>query len=79
MSNVIGEQFWGRAVRASRDSQESGALFNFVATMLPLSHGLIPILQTASLNQKKSGSVPRLRRAGERSGVNVINRSDLSQ
>jgi len=26
VSSVIREQFWGRAVRASRDSQESGAL-----------------------------------------------------
>jgi len=30
--SVIREQFWGRAVRASRDSQESGALLIFVAT-----------------------------------------------
>jgi len=50
---VINEQFWGRAVRASRDSQESGALLNFVTTMSSLSHGLASILQTASLNQKK--------------------------
>ena len=40
---------------ASRDSQESGALLNFVATRLPLSHGLTPILQTGSLNQLASG------------------------
>jgi hypothetical protein len=60
MSNVIGEQFWGRAVRASRDSQESGALLNFVATRLPLSRGLTPILQTAWLNQKKFDPGPRL-------------------
>jgi hypothetical protein len=32
VSSVISEQFWGRAVRASRDSQESGALLNFGAT-----------------------------------------------
>jgi hypothetical protein len=36
--SVIREQFWGRAVRASRDSQESGALLIFVATRLLLSH-----------------------------------------
>ena len=26
-SSLVGEQFWGRAVQASRDSEESGALF----------------------------------------------------
>jgi len=26
----VGEQFWGRAARASGDSQESGRPFNFV-------------------------------------------------
>ena len=34
LSSVMSEQFWGRAVRASRDSQESGALLNFVANQV---------------------------------------------
>src|ERR1022692_1418804 len=33
------EQFWGRAVRASRDSSESGALLNFWAAV-SRAHGL---------------------------------------
>jgi hypothetical protein len=28
-TNVVGEQFWGRAARASSDSQESRRLFYF--------------------------------------------------
>ena len=42
VSSVIREQFWGRAVRASRDSQESGALLIFVATRLLLSPRIDP-------------------------------------
>jgi hypothetical protein len=45
--SVVGEQFWGRAARASADSQESGRLFNFVDTRrsIPASpYSAAPIL-----------------------------------
>jgi hypothetical protein len=57
LSTVIREQFWGRAVRASRDSQESGALLNFCGNQVALSHGLTShttdcLAEPDSLNQK---------------------------
>jgi hypothetical protein len=44
--NVGGEQFWGRAVRASQDSKGSGALLIFGCKVVGWADDRLPLVQT---------------------------------